>query len=131
MGVYDTYISPPDPEDGIEIAVQVKMLNDGESMTTYRVGDKIPTPIPECVIIGYEGFVVIKDGTVVLVGGTVYDKWGGLLECKDIIEERNVIAQMLHTKDKLFAEGKAQNVLSRTTDLESPSNEEIEEILDD
>lgn len=105
MGVYDTYVSPPDPEDGIEIAVQVKMLNDGQSMTTYRVGDKISTPIPECIIIGHEGYVVIINGLVALVGGTIYDKWGGLLEPADIIKERNVIAHVLDIKNRMITGG--------------------------
>lgn len=123
MGVYDIFV-------GDELTVQVKMTNDGESMPHYKTGDTIE--LPDCVIIGYEGFVVIKDNTVILVDETVYDKWGGLLECKDIIEERNVIAQVLRTKSKIFEDGKkAQEVLRNTTDLESPSNEDIEEILDD
>jgi len=131
MGVYDTFVSPPDPEDGIEIAVQVKMTNDGDSMPTYKVGDKIPISIPECVIIGNEGYVVIKDGIVILVGGTIYDKWGGLFEPLDIIEERNVIAQALNIKNRVIQDGKkAQEVLRNITDLESPSNDDIEEILD-
>lgn len=123
MGVYDMF-------EGEELTVQVKMTNDGESMPTYKVGDSIE--LPDCVIVGYEGYVVIVDKTVILIDANIYDKWGGLLECKDIIEERNVIAQMLSTKDKILADGrKAQEVLRNTTDLESPSDAEIEEILDD
>ena len=128
MGVYDIFTGPPD-ENGVQTAVQVKMTNDGRSLPYYTIGDTIE--LPDCVIIGYEGFVVIKDNTVILVDETVYDKWGGLLECKDITEERNVIAQVLHTKSKLFEDGKkAQEVLRNTTDLESPSDDEIEEVLD-
>jgi len=123
MGVYDIF-------EGDELTVQVKMTNDGESMPHYKVGDSIK--LHDCVIIGYEGFVVIKDNTVILVDTNIYDKWGNPLECKDIIEEGNVIAQMLHTKDKIMSDGrKAQEVLRNTTDLESPSDGEIEEILDD
>lgn len=103
MGVYDMFASPPD-DDGVVTTVQVKMTNDGQSMPTYNVGDKIA--MHDCVIIGYEGYVVIKDGLVILVDSNLYDKWGNLLVCKDVIEEGNVIAQMLRTKSRIFEEGK-------------------------
>lgn len=102
MGVYDMFSSPPD-DDGVVTVVQVKMTNDGQSMPMYNVGDKIA--MHDCVIIGYEGYVVIKDGLVILVDSNLHDKWGGLLECSEVIKERNVIAHVLDIKNRMITGG--------------------------
>ena len=112
MGLYDTFVSPSDDE-GNSTAVQVKFTQIEDGLPVYNVGDKTPYPIYECVIIGYEGYVVINAGIVQQVGMTIYDKWGGLLEPSEIINSSNPIAQVL-----------------KMTDLEQISSEEVREIID-
>jgi hypothetical protein len=115
MGVYDTFHSSED-EMGIRTSVQVKFTNDGESMPLYGVGDRIPFPIEECVIIGYEGYVVISKGIVQQVGLTIYDKWGGLYEPNHIIDSSNPIAKVI---DEL-----------NLTDMEETPPEEMKKLIE-
>ncbi len=121
MGLYDTFVSPSDDE-GNSTAVQVKFTQIEDGLPVYNVGDKIPYPIYECVIIGYEGYVVINAGIVQQVGMTIYDKWGGLLEPVEIVDNRNPITiAMQRTLD-------VDNL--NLTDLEQTSPEEVREIID-
>jgi len=82
MGLYDTFV------DG-NIAIQIKCTNDGNSIPTYEVGDEIN--MEDCVLIGFEGAVVIKDNEVVMITENIMDKWGVVLDCEDIIGDNNPI----------------------------------------
>jgi len=82
MGIYDTFV------DG-NVAVQIKYTNDEDSMPIYNVGELIATE--DCVLIGYEGVVVIKDGIVVMVTENLMDKWGHILDCHEIVGAKNPI----------------------------------------
>lgn len=98
MGLYDTFIGDAD-ERGIRTAVQVKFTQLEDGLPSYSVGDVIPLDVEECVIIGLEGYVVIRNSIVQQVGLTIYDKWGGLYEPRDIIGDANPIAQVLKMTD--------------------------------
>jgi hypothetical protein len=123
MGLYDTFVSPSDDE-GHSTAVQVKFTQLGEGLPVYQVGDKIPLAIYEGVIIGYEGYVVINAGIVVQVGETIYDKWGGLLEPREIINSNNPIVMALSDLELTDLDD------LKITDLEQVSPEEIKELID-
>ncbi len=115
MGLYDTFLGDVN-NDGIRTAVQVKFTQVVDGLPSYKVGDLIPLHIAECVIIGYEGYVVIENSIVIQVGETIYNKWGNLLEPPDIISRSNPIVNAL---DDL-----------NLTDLEQTSPEEIKELID-
>lgn len=90
MGIYNTFMDD-------DIAVQIKYRVDDGIMRTYEVGNEID--MENCILIGYEGAVVIKDGIVVMVTENVINKWGGLLNCTAIIARDNPIAkemQLVH-----------------------------------
>ena len=93
MGVYDTFCNG-------KLLVQIKMTNDGISMPNYEVGDEVNVP-DDCIIIGYEGAVVVVDGKVVLVTENLFDKWGGLLCCDEIIDDRNELKQLINSLNNL------------------------------
>ena len=115
MGLYDTFLGDVN-NDGIRTAVQVKFTQVVDGLPSYKVGDLIPLHIAECVIIGYEGYVVIENSIVIQVGQTIYNKWGNLLEPPNIISRSNPIVNVL---DDL-----------NLTDLEQTSPEELAEIID-
>lgn len=87
MGIYDEYGS-----------CQLKIGD--VSMRVYEEGDEVP--IPDGVYIDYGGAVVIIDGIFVKEFETILDKYGGVLNIKEIIDQRNPVA--LAVKDFIKGE---------------------------
>jgi len=87
MGTYDIFVGPRNE------AVEIKMTNDGESMPTYKVGDHIHTG--DCIIIGYEGAVVIYQETVIFVTSRLFDKWGNDINIKNLLDQSNPIVDAI------------------------------------
>jgi hypothetical protein len=107
MGLYDTFISP----NG-DVAIQIKLTH-SEGLPRYREGDELPDfgLDGDLLVLGNEGFVVIREGRVMMIADTIYDKWGNLHESGDIIRTNNPIArvvsgeeldQVLHAKNEAF-----------------------------
>ena len=84
MGVYDTYG---------KTRVQIKAGNDGMSMNDFFVGDKVP--LPDGIYIGYEGTIIVKDGVFIAEALFIKDKYGGILNFKNIIDENNPVSQAI------------------------------------
>ena len=84
MGVYDTY-----GKNG----VQIKAGNDGMSMNDFSVGDKVP--LSDGIYVGYEGAVIVKDGIFIAEALFIKDKYGGILNFKNIIDENNPVSQAI------------------------------------
>ncbi len=82
MGLYDTVVS----RHG-NISIQVKSTEC--TMQVYKIGDVIP--LPNGVHVGYEGVFVVDRGLLLTVYDQLYDKWGGVLFPKEILDSRNPV----------------------------------------
>lgn len=80
MGVYDCY-------GNCQLKVGPCELDN------YDVGDKVP--ISDGIYIDYGGAIVIKDGIFVAEFERLTDKYGGPIEIKEIVEERNPITHIV------------------------------------
>lgn len=116
MGVYDTFVDD-------NIAVQIKYTNDEDSMPIYKVGELIATE--DCILIGYEGAVVIKDGVVVMVTENVMDKWGCLLACDEIISMNNPVHKAVDNLLTIYEDDKD---LTTFTDIDG--DDFMEDLVD-
>ena len=80
MGIYDKYGD-----------VQLKV---GEcQLTQYNIGDE--TDIPDGIYVGYEGCVVIKKGKFIAQYKTMHNKWGGVIECNEVISNDNPVKKAI------------------------------------
>lgn len=79
MGTYDTFG-----------AIGVQLKAGPCKCRQFDVGDSVD--IDDGVYVGYEGIVAIKGGAVVMVTDLFYDKWGGEISCKALLDERNPVA---------------------------------------
>lgn len=82
MGVYDTYG---------ELGAQLKCGD--VSMEHYKVGDTVP--LEDGVYLTYEGAIVIKDGRFIAESARVFDKYGGEVTYRDILDRRNPVVAAL------------------------------------
>ena len=87
MGCYDTY-----GKIGLQIKCGEALMND------YHVGDK--TTLPDGIYIGYEGAIAVYNGKFVAETKFLTDKWGGQIQCRDIIGPRNPILKALEDLKK-------------------------------
>lgn len=78
MGVYDMY-----GPQYIQLKVGPRL------MQHYDVGDE--TFIPDGVYIAYEGIVVIICGRVAQTFDHALDKWGGLVNLEQVLDNRNLV----------------------------------------
>lgn len=59
----------------------------------YQIGDK--AELWDGVYVAYEGVVVIKDGIFVAKFPQLFDKWGGMINLRDVLDPANPVAQGL------------------------------------
>ncbi len=76
MGIYNTY-----GDNGLQLKVGDPCLYH------FDLGDKVD--IPDGVYIEYGGVVVIKDGIFIAEYPELTDKWGGVVTCDEILDERH------------------------------------------
>lgn len=74
----------PDPETEKGVYLEVPGV---PPPTSCKIGDKVP--YPDGVYIGYEGTVVIFNGTYLAYFTHVTDKWGRPINETDLLDERN------------------------------------------
>ena len=83
MGMYNTYVEG-------SVSVQLKVGDTG-GMQEFEVGDT--AIIPDGAYVGYEGVVVILDGTVEAVFADLHDKWGGTYNLVELGDSHNVLVK--------------------------------------
>lgn len=64
-------------------------------MENYEIGDK--APFDDGCYIGYEGTFTVLHGHIVAITTEerVFDKWGGLLDTKEILDPRNPMTSVV------------------------------------
>lgn len=86
MGVYNTY--------GDEICMQMKVAPVRRlTLEHFSVGDKVH--IPDGAYLGYEGVIIVREGILVAESSTIFDKWGGFLSTKEILDPHNPVSQVI------------------------------------
>lgn len=83
MGMYDMIIDK-------DIDIQIKLLDC--VMKVYSKGDTIL--LDDGVYIGWEGYFVVEDNTIIFIDNRIYDKWGSCLKCEDVIQSRNPLREI-------------------------------------
>jgi len=81
MGTYDTY------GENIQIKAGGCMMKD------YEIGDICD--LADGIYLEYGGAIVILDGKFVAEFSYIFDKWGGALNCKNIIDDYNPCFQAI------------------------------------
>jgi len=80
MGIYNTY-------EGVQIKVGNCLMDE------YKIGDKVD--LPNGVYVGFEGIIVIIDNILKAKFSFILDKWGSIIEPKEIIEDNNPVKQAI------------------------------------
>jgi len=81
MGTYDTY------------GENIQIKAGGCVMKHHEIGDRCD--LSDGVYLEYGGVIVVMDRTFVAEFPRVFDKWGGVLDCKKLIDEYNPVVQAL------------------------------------
>jgi len=82
MGMFDT-VGP----DGFQIKCAYRVLDH------YNIGDDIP--IADGLYLTLEGWFIVVNGKVAECGVDIYNKWGGRLEARDIINPDNPVQKAI------------------------------------
>ena len=82
MGIYNTY-----GKNGLQLKVGDCCLKH------FEIGDKVD--IKDGIYLEYGGVIVIKDGIFIAEFKHLTDKWGGIIECNEILDDRHWIKKII------------------------------------
>ena len=81
MGIYNTY-----GKNGLQLKVGDLCLKH------FNIGDKVD--INDGVYLEYDGVIVIKDGIFIAEYKNLFDKWGGIHETNNFLDEHHWIKKI-------------------------------------